>query len=63
MELQDLTHQQGSPTLRQSNKGNITKLLQEKLVSLEYNTNDVDEIFGSQTKLAVVSYQKVKGLY
>ena len=53
---------EGCPTLRQSNEGNITKLLQEKLVSLGYNTNGVDGIFGSQTKVAVISYQKSKGL-
>ena len=52
----------GCPTLRQGNRGNITKLLQEKLVSLGYNTNDVDGIFGSQTKAAVISYQKSRGL-
>lgn len=52
----------GCPTLRQGNRGNITKLLQEKLVSLGYNTNGIDGIFGSQTKAAVISYQKSKGL-
>lgn len=52
----------GCPTLRQGNRSNITKLLQEKLVSLGYNTNDVDGIFGSQTKAAVISYQKSRGL-
>ena len=52
----------GCPTLREGNRGNITKLLQEKLVSLGYNTNDVDGIFGSQTKAAVISYQKSRGL-
>ncbi|WP_243124915.1 peptidoglycan-binding protein [Clostridium cuniculi] len=52
----------GCPTLREGNRGNITKLLQEKLVSLGYNTNGIDGIFGSQTKAAVISYQKSKGL-
>ena len=52
----------GCPTLREGNKGNITKLLQEKLVSLGYNTNGVDGIFDSQTKAAVISYQKSRGL-
>lgn len=52
----------GCPTLREGNKGNITKLLQEKLVSLGYNTNGIDGIFGSQTKDTVISYQKSKGL-
>lgn len=52
----------GCPTLRQGSRGNITKLLQEKLVSFGYSTNGVDGIFGSQTKAAVMSYQKANGL-
>ena len=52
----------GCPTLRKGTIGNITKLLQEKLVSLGYNTNGVDGIFGSGTKSAVIDFQKAKGL-
>ena len=52
----------GCPTLRQGARGNITKLLQERLVSLGYSTNGVDGIFGSGTANAVKSYQKSKGL-
>ena len=52
----------GCPTLRQGARGNITKLLQERLVSLGYNTNGVDSIYGSGTANAVYSYQKNKGL-
>lgn len=52
----------GCPTLRQGARGNITKLLQEKLVSLGYNTNGVDSIYGAGTASAVYSYQKNKGL-
>ena len=52
----------GCPTLKQGARGNITKLLQEKLVSLGYNTNGVDGIFGSGTKKAVMSFQKANGL-
>lgn len=52
----------GCPTLREGNRGNITKLLQEKLVSLGYNTNGVNGIFGPQTTAAVMSYQKANGL-
>lgn len=52
----------GCPTLKYGSRGNITKLLQEKLVSLGYNTNGVDGIFGSGTKNAVIKYQKSKGL-
>ena len=52
----------GCPTLRKGARGNITKLLQEKLVSLGYNTNGVDGIFGSGTKTAVIAFQKSNGL-
>ena len=48
----------GCPTLRKGVRGNITKLLQEKLVSLCYNTNGVDGIFGSATDNAVRLFQK-----
>ena len=43
-------------------RGNITKLLQEKLVSLGYNTNGVDGIFGPGTDNAVRLYQKANRL-
>lgn len=52
----------GCPTVRKGAQGNITKLLQEKLVSLGYGTNGVDGIFGNGTKNAVIRYQKAKGL-
>lgn len=52
----------GCPTLKKGASGNITKLLQERLVSLGYSTNGVDGIFGSGTANAVKSYQKSKGL-
>ena len=48
----------GCPTLRKGARGNITKLLQEKLVSLGYNTNGVDGIFGSGTDNVVRLFQK-----
>ena len=50
------------PTLKKGARGNITKLLQEKLVSLGYNTNGIDGIFGSATKNVVISFQKSNGL-
>ena len=50
------------PTLKKGARGNITKLLQEKLVSLGYNTNGIDGIFGIGTKKAVMSFQKSNGL-
>ena len=46
--LQEECNKQGFnsyPTLRKGARGNITKLLQEKLVSHGYNTNGVDGIF------------------
>ena len=52
----------GYPTLKKGARGNITKLLQEKLVSLGYNTNGIDGIFGSGTEKAVISFQKSNGL-
>ena len=52
----------GCPTLKQGVRGNITKLLQEKLVSLGYNTNGIDGIFGLGTKNAVMSFQKANNI-
>lgn len=52
----------GCPMLRKGAQGNITKLLQEKLVSLGYSTNGVDGIFGSGTYSAVREFQKTRGL-
>ena len=63
--LQEECNKQGFssyPTLKKGARGNITKLLQEKLVSLGYNTNGVDGIFGSETEKAVISFQKNNGL-
>ena len=48
--------------MKKGARGNITKLLQEKLVSLGYNTNGVDGIFGTGTEKAVISFQKNNGL-
>ena len=48
--------------MKKGARGNITKLLQEKLVSLGYNTNGVDGIFGSGTEKAVISFQKNNGV-
>ena len=52
----------GCPVLRKGAQGNITKLLQEKLVKLGYNTNGVDGIFGNGTYSAVREFQKTRGL-
>ena len=63
--LQEECNKQGFnsyPTLKKGARGNITKLLQEKLVSLGYNTNGIDGIFGIGTEKVVISFQKSNGL-
>lgn len=52
----------GCPTLKKGASGNITKLLQEKLVKIGYSTNGVDGIFCSGTHSAVREFQKTRGL-
>lgn len=52
----------GCPLMRKGASGNITKLLQEKLVKIGYSTNGVDGIFGSGTHSAVREFQKTRGL-
>lgn len=54
----------GCPTLRKGAKGNITKLLQEKLISLGYDLGKygADGVFGMATYNAVVKFQKDKVL-
>jgi len=52
----------GCPMVRQGANGNITRLLQEKLVSLGYDTNGVDGDFGGGTYNAVLSFQANNGL-
>ena len=52
----------GCPTLQKGTSGNITKLLQEKLVTLGYSTNGVDGIFGAGTYNAVREFQKTREL-
>ncbi len=47
----------GCPTLKCGSSGEITKLIQEKLVSLGYGTNGIDGIFGNGTLEAVKRYQ------
>ena len=54
----------GCPTLRKGASGNITKLLQEKLISLRYDLGKYgsDGVFGTATYNAVVKFQKDNGL-
>ena len=49
------------PTVKESAKGNITKLVQERLNSVGFNLT-VDGIFGENTKKAVKVFQKNRGL-
>lgn len=52
----------GCPLIREGANGNITRLLQEKLNSLGYDTNGIDGIFGNGTYHAVVNFQNANGL-
>lgn len=52
----------GCPTLRKGARGNITKLLQEKLNAFGYNCGKVDGIFGIATENAIKAFQKAYGL-
>ena len=54
----------GCPTVRKGAKGNITKLIQEKLLSLGYKLPKwgADGSFGGETVDAVKLFQEAKGL-
>ena len=52
----------GCPTVKTGAKGNITKWIQSKLNSVGYNCGAADGIFGQNTKNAVVTFQRTKGL-
>ena len=54
----------GCPVLKRGAKGSITKLVQEKLISLGYDLGNygADEVFGTATYNAVVKFQKDNGL-
>ena len=52
----------GCPTLKCGARGNITKLFQERLVELEYDTNGIDGVFGNSTLTAVKKFQREKRL-
>lgn len=51
----------GCPTCRKGARGNITRLIQERLNSLGFNCGKVDGIFGAGTENAVRTLQKVYG--
>lgn len=54
----------GCPTVRKNASGNITKLLQERLISLGYSCGDsgADGKFGSGTEKAVEAFQRANNL-
>lgn len=54
----------GCPTLRKGASGNITKLLQERLISLGYSCGDAgtDGKFGPDTESAVEAFQRANNL-
>ncbi|WP_238906621.1 GH25 family lysozyme [Clostridium sp. YIM B02506] len=52
----------GCPLLKIGAKGNITRLVQEKLNALGFNCGETDGIFGEKTRAAVINYQRSKGL-
>lgn len=54
----------GCPTVRKNASGNITKLLQERLIALGYSCGDsgADGKFGSGTEAAVEAFQRANNL-
>ena len=52
----------GCPVLKYGASGNITELLQERLVDFGYNPNGIDGIFGNGTRNAVVQFQSTNRL-
>mgnify|MGYP002767149205 FL=1 len=52
----------GYPTIRQGSKGVYVAVLQDALNFLGYSDLNIDGIFGSKTRNAVVNYQRKKGL-
>lgn len=50
------------PTLREGNRGEEVKWLQESLNRLGYDAGAVDGIFGARTKAAVLAFQRDKAL-
>jgi hypothetical protein len=54
----------GCPTVRKGAKGNITKLLQRRLIALGFacGRSGADGDFGTGTRNAVIAFQRAKGL-
>ena len=52
----------GCPMLQAGATGKITKILQQRLTNLGFNTKGVDGVFGQNTKQAVMNFQKSRNL-
>ena len=52
----------GCPMLQAGSMGEITKILQQRLTNLGFNTKGIDGIFGQNTKKAVMNFQKSRKL-
>jgi len=52
----------GYPVIRQGSRGVYVMVLQDALNYLGYNTGSIDGIFGSNTRAAVIRFQKDNGL-
>lgn len=52
----------GYPLIKQGSKGVYVLVAQDGLNTLGYRTGGLDGIFGSQTKNAVLTYQRLRGL-
>jgi len=52
----------GYPLIRQGSRGAYVLIAQDDLNTLGYRTGGLDGIFGAQTKNAVTSYQRSRGL-
>lgn len=52
----------GCPTLKYGARGEITRLLQERLVEIGYDINGVDGVFGSGTLKGVIRFQEDIGI-
>ena len=52
----------GCPMLQAGASGKITRILQQRLTGLGFNTKGIDGIFGQNTKKAVMNFQKSRKL-
>ncbi|MCX8074213.1 MAG: peptidoglycan-binding protein [Clostridia bacterium] len=52
----------GYPLVRQGNKGVYTAVLQDALDKLGYNPGVIDGNFGTNTKAAVIRFQRAYGI-